>query len=761
MASPLHPDRRELLAWLGASAGWLALSPSCATHSREKTFAFAAVGGEPSWTPLALPVPIASDGGSAGTDAARLARYAVRDELLLPEGFEYELLATYGESFGPEGHAVPFGYNNDFLGFLPSRTEPDEAFLVVNHESVSPRPWLAALRESLGAAAPRIEVARGANGAVGASLDGHSWIGTQLDPVVGAHSPELIARVRDLSQRALDDMGITVLHMRRDSQDWWRVVRDSTLHKRFSGGAPRHATHSNCSGTVTPWGTALSGEENFQDYVPEFVDSAGEPSSPLMALEFVGVDPRLPEPFEINGFGSWLAAPQDGRDFGWVVHVDPHSGELRKLRRLGRMRHENVALRVEVGKPLVAYTGDDRRGGHVWKFVSARCVERVDDPANVELFEDGTLYVARFSADGGGEWLPLVPEAPLARPTPETTAGGHLWLPSRSALRSERRRGGWVAVSTSDARQRGISADEWCGRVSQFALKPFEQMTLGDLVDVPSSLRDSEGSARHRQDVLLLDAVVMANAIGATPCARPEDMELHPHDGSLFLSFSDFTALSSEGSPDGRVFPHARGGSSRRYGGIYRIEEVGEAASTRFRWSAFCESGELADGGHGFANPDNLCFDPDGNLWVLTDIGSLALNSAVTREGDSAPGQDRFAGVFGSSALFMIPTRGERAGVPHCFAIGPVECELCGVTFSSDGQTLFLSVQHPGEVHGARGRPGSGLPTEVERRVRVATREGVLFEQLRSVPIGSNWPSGILGRAPRPAVVAIRRSPGR
>jgi secreted PhoX family phosphatase len=722
---------------------------------------FAAADGTPRWTPLALPLPIASDGGSAATDAARLRHFTVRDELLLPEGFEYELVATYGDVFGPRERAVAFGYNNDFLGFIPSRNSPDEAFLVVNHESVSPRPWLAALRETLGPEAPRIEVARDERGEVRASLDGHGWRGAQLEPTVGTHSPELVARVRDLSQRALDDMGITALHLRREADGHWRVARDSALHGRFSGGAARNATHSNCSGTVTPWGTALSGEENYQDYVPEYVDSAGELSSPLMALEFLGIDPRLPEPFEINGFGSWLATPQDGRDFGWVVHVDPRSGELRKLRRLGRMRHENVALRVEVGQPLVAYTGDDRRGGHVWKFVSAKCVERVDDPANVELFEDGTLYAARFSDDGSGEWLPLVPETPLARPRPETTGGEHLWLPFRSPERSERRRGGWVPVSTPSARKKGLSSEEWCHRVATFAMKPFEQMTLGDLVDVPSNLPASESAAIHRQKVLLLDAVVMANAIGATPCARPEDMELHPHDGALFVSFSDFTGLSSEGSPDARVFPHARGGTSRRYGGIYRIEEVGAGDSLHFRWSSFCESGELAEGGGGFANPDNLCFDPEGNLWVLTDIGSLALNASVTREGDSAPGQDRFAGIFGSSALFMIPTRGERAGVPHCFALGPVECELCGVTFSSDGETMFLSVQHPGEVHGARGRPGSGLPTEVERRVRVATREGVLFEQLRSVPIGSNWPSGILGRAPRPAVVAIRRTPRR
>jgi secreted PhoX family phosphatase len=303
-----------------------------------------------------------------------------------------------------------------------------------------------------------------------------------------------------------------------------------------------------------------------------------------------------------------------------------------------------------------------------------------------------------------------------------------------------------------------VSVEEWCESVARACGKPFERLTLGDLVwELRDASVDAASREAHRERVLLLDAVVMANAMGATPCARPEDLELHPHDGSLFLSFSDATSLSSEGSPDARIFPQSRGNSSLRYGAIYRLEEEQAGASLRFRWSSFCQSGELADGGHGFANPDNLCFDPAGNLWVLTDISALALNAEVEREGTSAPGSDRFAGVFGSSALFMIPTAGPRAGIPHCFATGPAECELCGVTFSPDGETMFLSVQHPGELHGIRGRPGSGLPTSVERRIRVAARDGTLFEQLRTVPLGSNWPSGVLGRAPRPSVVAIRR----
>ncbi len=51
--------------------------------------------------------------------------------------------------------------------------------------------------------------------------------------------------------------------------------------------------------------------------------------------------------------------------------------------------------------------GDDRRGGHTWKFVSTGRLPRVDDARNSALLEDGTLYVARYNPDGTGVWIPL------------------------------------------------------------------------------------------------------------------------------------------------------------------------------------------------------------------------------------------------------------------------------------------------------------------------------------------------------------------
>jgi secreted PhoX family phosphatase len=385
-------------------------------------------------------------------------------------------------------------------------------------------------------------------------------------------------------------------------------------------------TFDNCSGQVTPWGTALSCEENFQDRVPEEVDTRGNFAA-----------------------GGLFGLP--GGHYGWVVEIDPFDPGSTPVKRtaLGRFRHENVGLRAEGGRPLAAYMGDDRAGGHVWKFVSDDLYRPADGRGNRGLLASGRLYAARFRADGRGEWrlldlaTPLDPGSDPADPKPPIPPGAR---------------------------------------------------TLGDVY--------------AGRGAMLLDAYRAANAIGATPSGRPEDLEVHPRDGSVFIAF---TASSKR-----------PGLWENLYGEIFRlVEEAGDVAAREFRWTRFAVGGpaETARAGRVFTQPDNLMFDARGDLWVATDPTGEVDDSDARR-------------VFRNAGLYRLRATGPRAGVAEQFASLPCEAEATGPAFAPGESALFLSVQHPGERTGIRRRADQA-------------------------PFGSNWPSRRLGAPPLPAVVAIRR----
>ena len=113
----------------------------------------------------------------------------------------------------------------------------------------------------------------------------------------------------------------------------------------------------------------------------------------------------------------------------------------------------------------------------------------------------------------------------------------------------------------------------------------------------------------------------------------------------------------------------------------------------------------------GFACPDNMVFDKRGNLWMTCDMSDEAMHKPPYTS-------------FGNNSLFFIPTAGKFAGKAYRVASAPVGAEFTGPCFSPDFETLFLSVQHPGEG-----------TTDINKPV-------------------SNWPNG--GKSmPRPAVIAI------
>ncbi|MEO5883628.1 MAG: PhoX family phosphatase [Caldimonas sp.] len=215
----------------------------------------------------------------------------------------------------------------------------------------------------------------------------------------------------------------------------WQALRPSTLARRFTattpfavaGPAAGHAlmrtaadpggrlvlgTFNNCASGMTPWGTYLSGEENFTYYF-----NAGEQPTAherRWGLRKGGVgyrwhdhDPRF----------DAVQHPNEPNRFGWIVEIDPFDPQSRPVKRtaLGRAAHEGAWIAVTRDQRAVVYSGEDARFEYIYKFVSRDRIAPGGGINNATLLDHGTLYVARFDADGRGRWLPLAAgQGPLA-----------------------------------------------------------------------------------------------------------------------------------------------------------------------------------------------------------------------------------------------------------------------------------------------------------------------------------------------------------
>ena len=221
----------------------------------------------------------------------------------------------------------------------------------------------------------------------------------------------------------------------------WKVVRPSQYARRitsrtpmrFSGPAAGHAllqtaadptgttvlgTLNNCAHGVTPWGTYLTCEENFNGYfVNASGDIAGVPDAAQQAHLLKGQNRYG---ITKTGFGyRWhehdarfdaARHPHEPHRFGWVVEIDPFDPQSQPIKHtaLGRFKHEGACVTLAPDNRVVVYMGDDERNEYIYKFVSEGTYAPGDRAANMRLLERGTLYTARFSADGTGEWLALV-----------------------------------------------------------------------------------------------------------------------------------------------------------------------------------------------------------------------------------------------------------------------------------------------------------------------------------------------------------------
>ena len=224
--------------------------------------------------------------------------------------------------------------------------------------------------------------------------------------------------------------GVTVVEI-ANTDGTWAIVKDSPYNRRITpqtdmaitgpaaghdlmktaadpSGTTSKGTWNNCGNGMTPWGTYLACEENFNGYFS--AEDENHEVSP--ELKRYGVSSKD------WGYG-WAAIdarfdvsknPNEPNRAGYVVEIDPTDPNAapRKLTALGRFKHENADVVVNNDGRVVVYMGDDERGEFLYRFVSDGVYAAgVDTNA---LLESGTLSVAKFNDDGTGEWLALTPE---------------------------------------------------------------------------------------------------------------------------------------------------------------------------------------------------------------------------------------------------------------------------------------------------------------------------------------------------------------
>jgi uncharacterized protein len=717
--------RRKFLAFFSAAAGssllgqWNPLAGIAKSSISKLPF-----------TSILGPIPLSTNAIAPLEQSQKFKEFTIADDLILPQGYRYQVIAAWGDRVGDSR----FGFNNDYLSFV--ETAPNQGYLAMNFEYISAVPWIQGYEPVLKQKLPFADVQ---NAVKVAGKEG-------IDAFKMAESDVLKQQIRQICEEALTDQGMGVISLRKTTQGQWertysksdrRITGISGLknpqrYLRCTGPAQLVfrkskgqgyldslgdriiGTFGNCAGGTTPWGTVLSGEENFQNQVAEAVYSDGTPFSPSNKRFFIDQE-------ELFGQGNVLGLA--GHKYGWIVEIDPANPNDYGTKHtwLGRYRHEAVGVRADTGKPLAFYSGCDRRGGHLYKFVSRDRVQNPRDKQNSKLLAEGQLYVAKFNANGTGQWLALNAQAKVNPDSPTHLAGNTLLLPKRPE-------GGFASIKSD----------------TEGAAFRQQYKTLADLYS---------GSPEEQQGAILIDAHYAANAIGATCTARPEDTEIAPN-GSLYVTFTS-GASGSEGGADTRIFKGPKGEAPYEFGFIMHLtEDRNDPSAMTFRWQMLALGGEPVDGGMGFSNPDNLLFDRSGNLWMTNDMSSDKINRAVPARiaGDKPVSQSDLRGIYGNNGIWVIPTQGNQAGKAFLFGIGPMECETTGPFFSRDQKTLFLSIQHPGETNGMRRDNAMEI-----RQFAMKTTKGQLFAQTRQVPMGSNWPSKQVNASPRPAVVAIVR----
>ena len=344
----------------------------------------------------------------------------------------------------------------------------------------------------------------------------------------------------DQKALALSAVGVSVVEIAKGTDGKFAVKAGSRFNKRYSGntdyrvGGPAagllsstiRGTLNNCSSGRTPWGTYLTCEETTNNYL----------------------DPTQPN-----------------NNYGWVVEIDPYQELAAPTKRtaMGRFSHENTAYLNDANNRVAFYMGDDSTPGCIYKFVPDRAYSTSNRASNVDLLDYGTLYVARFNADGTGEWRALV-----------------------------QGQNGLVANAADP------------GNVSQSTTPPTPTtVSFNSMADV------------------LINAQSAARVAGGTLMDRPEWITVAPNHQAIFVTLTNNSGRRVTDNPNprvtnlhGHILKFRENGDSPLATGftweIFLLAGNPNLAEANLKGNI---------NGDYFSSPDGLRIDPQGRLWVQTD----------------------------------------------------------------------------------------------------------------------------------------------
>ncbi|WP_448852753.1 PhoX family protein [Corynebacterium sp. 335C] len=592
------------------------------------------------------------------------------DAVVVPDGYEQDVLIRWGdpvEAGAPEwsfdkqtadGQLKQFGFNNDFAGTV--ETEDGTLLYVCSHEYTT-EPMMF-----------------------------HEW--DQENPTEEQVNIGIAAH------------GHTVLAVEEDDNGKLTPIKDHPLNRRITGftefdikgpaaghellktgddptGTKAIGTFNNCSGGITPWGTMLSGEENVDQYFGG-IDKV-EDHQTKHKLGRYSIDREMSD----RGWEKYhdrfdvSKEPNEPNRFYYIVEIDPHDPKSTPVKHtaLGRFKHEAGQIHVTDDGTVVCYMGDDERFEYIYKFVSDKKVKEGDMKHNMTILDSGTLYVAKF--DGN---------------SPEDQIDGSGELPEDGAFDGTIE---WIPLMT--AKEDGKHESHIDGM---------------DAAEVCIYTREA------------------GDKVGATRMDRPEDVEASPVTGKVYAALTNNKYRGMAGEGDGKEqdnkIDQDTDGAGRPYEGVTEVAPIQENknglvlemdddhAGTTGTWNLLLVCGDPKEAYSYFGGfdkeqvspiscPDNLAFDPHGNLWISTDGNALKSNDG----------------------LYAVAVDGDRRGEVKCFLTVPVGGETCGPLVGE--KRVMVNVQHPGEDDDA-------------------TTENPL----------SHWPDG--GDAqPRPAVVQVFRTDGK